>query len=116
MNLNFIILLGSFIAGAMFAVMISGLIFTSNYKKSPDEPPKIGISQLHRHDIKFAVSSYRCEEEPDETIDRVKRYFAEQIIKQIDDSIEVMKDPCSRNYVFSMSIWTKEAADGQGQD
>lgn len=111
MNLNFIILLGAFIAGAMFAVMISGLIFTSNNADGLDIPPKIGISKLKRHDIQVAILMDRFGEDPEETIKRVKKDFANEIVRLIDDSIEVMPDHKTRHFIFTITIWTKEAAD-----
>ena len=116
MNLNFFILLGAFIAGAMFAVMITGLIFTSNYKeslneKAPGAPPRIGISNLSRHNFEIAISMDRDDEEPEETIKRVKKEFAAQIVGILDNLIEVRTDYITGHYIFTCSIWTKEAAD-----
>ena len=77
--------------------------------------PIFAANKLQRQDIHVAISMDRYDEEPEETIRRVKKDFAKEIIRLIDNQIEVTPDYKTRHFVFSVVIWTKEAAD-ENQD
>lgn len=108
--MNFAIYIGVFAIGALFAGVMSALIFNSKETK-PDEPPIFAANKLQRQDIHVAISMDRYDEEPEETIRRVKKNFAKEIIRLIDNKIEVTPNYKTRYFVFSVTIWTKEAAD-----
>ena len=71
--------------------------------------PIFAANKLQRQDIHVAISMDRYDEEPEETIKRVKKEFAKEIIRLIDNQIEVTPDYKTRHFVFSVVIWTKEA-------
>lgn len=112
--MNFAIYIGVFAIGALFAGVMSALIFNSK-ETTPDEPSIFAANKLQRQDIHVAISMDRYDEEPEETIRRVKKEFAKEIIRLIDNQIEVTPDYKTRHFVFSVVIWTKEAAD-ENQD
>lgn len=88
---------------------------TKDFKELVSTAPIFAANKLQRQDIHVAISMDRYDEEPEETIRRVKKDFAKEIIRLIDNQIEVTPDYKTRHFVFSVVIWTKEAAD-ENQD
>lgn len=88
---------------------------TKDFEELAPTAPIFAANKLQRQDIQVAISMDRYDEEPEETIRRVKKNFAKEIIRLIDNKIEVTPNYKTRYFVFSVVIWTKEAPDGKGQ-
>ena len=96
-----------FFSGAVFAI-ICCMVFKKEKDGEPDAPLTFAAHQLRRHELEVAICKDRFADDPEETIGRVKRDFARELVNIIDDVIEVKKDERSRHIVFSVQIWTKE--------
>lgn len=110
---NILLVLISGIVGGSIGLLLSALMNTS---RGPEvNVPTFAANKLQRQDIHVAISMDRYDEEPEETIRRVKKDFAKEIIRLIDNQIDVTPDYKTRHFVFSVVIWTKEAADEKNQ-
>ena len=111
------LLLGVSGACGIIIGLSAAAFFNAIFKKPKDfeelalTAPIYAANKLQRQDIHVAISMDRYDEEPEETIRRVKKDFAKEIIRLIDNQIEVTPDYKTRHFVFSVVIWTKEAAD-----
>lgn len=110
-----------FLYGAAVGVIIIGFFFYLMNKPTkpdskPDAPLTFAAHQLRRHELEVAICKDRFADDPEETIGRVKRDFARELVNILDDVIEVKKDERSRHIVFSVQIWTKEAADDRTEN
>ena len=113
MEIIFYFLIG--LAGAIFGCC---LYYSFNEeKKDSSKIMAIRTQELKRHDIEVAIIKDNYLDDPVETVARVKREFADELLERIDDLIEVEDDKKSGHIRFYVSIWTKEAADeGHSQE
>ena len=108
----FFINLGCMIAGA--ALLITLIYVLLNTARAPKDDPTMptvafATKKLQRHTLSVAILEDRYVDDPVETVARVKKEFANEIVKLVEDNIEVENDRYSNHIKFYVEIWTKEA-------
>jgi len=109
-------LIGMGFFGVLCGLFLYAVISKKN-KEMDDltNPMVISPQKLQRHTLSVAIIRDRYLDDPVETVARVKKEFANEIVKLVEDNIEVENDRYSNHIKFYVDIWTKEAADGKSQ-
>ena len=105
---------------AFFGIIVGFFLYAVTSKRDREnddltKPMVITSHKLQRHTLSVAILHDRYVDDPVETVVRVKKEFANEIVKLVEDNIEVENDKYSNHIKFYVDIWTKEAAD-ENQD
>ena len=108
------------IGAAFFGIIVGFFLYAVTSKRDREnddltKPMVISSHKLQRHTLSVAILHDRYVDDPVETVTRVKKEFANEIAKLVEDNIEVENDKYSNHIKFYVDIWTKEAADDKQQ-